>query len=120
MTDLKAPTTYGPSAILTPANLVTLVRLAVAPVAFAMMLTDSISSGSGIMDYPSQRASAPYGTMANYHPRSSSVILAAAQVSVRYFMGGVSILPWDFHQTKELSWPPGAARSAPMLRAPFG
>ena len=44
MTDLKAPTTYGPSAILTPANLVTLVRLAVAPVAFAMMLTDSDQS----------------------------------------------------------------------------
>lgn len=44
MTDLKAPTTYGPSALLTPANLVTLVRLAVAPVAFAMMLTDSDQS----------------------------------------------------------------------------
>lgn len=41
MTDLdSSSTTYGPSAILTPANIVTLVRLAAAPVAFSMMLTD--------------------------------------------------------------------------------
>lgn len=39
MTQLER-TTYGPSAILTPANLVTLARLAVAPIAFAMMLAD--------------------------------------------------------------------------------
>jgi CDP-diacylglycerol--glycerol-3-phosphate 3-phosphatidyltransferase len=44
VTDLRPTPTYGPSAILTPANIVTLVRLAVAPIAFSMMLTDSDQS----------------------------------------------------------------------------
>jgi len=44
MTDLKPAPTYGPSALLTPANIVTLIRLAVAPVAFAMMMADSNQS----------------------------------------------------------------------------
>jgi CDP-diacylglycerol--glycerol-3-phosphate 3-phosphatidyltransferase len=39
VTDLREKT-YGPSAILTPANVITFVRLALAPVAFAMMLAD--------------------------------------------------------------------------------
>lgn len=43
MTDRAEPT-YGPSAVLTPANVVTLIRLAFAPVAFAMMLSDDDQS----------------------------------------------------------------------------
>jgi CDP-diacylglycerol--glycerol-3-phosphate 3-phosphatidyltransferase len=44
VTDLKPTAIYGPSAILTPANIVTLIRLAVAPVAFAMMMADENQS----------------------------------------------------------------------------
>jgi CDP-diacylglycerol--glycerol-3-phosphate 3-phosphatidyltransferase len=33
-----APSSFGPSALLTPANLITIVRIALAPVAFAMIL----------------------------------------------------------------------------------
>lgn len=40
MTDVKPPTTFGPSAILTPANIVTVIRLAAAPLAFSLMHTD--------------------------------------------------------------------------------
>ena len=40
MTDQRAASSFGPSAILTPANAVTIARLAAAPVAFWMMLAD--------------------------------------------------------------------------------
>jgi len=45
---LTAPRTYGPGAILTPANAVTLARIAFAPVAFAMMLADDNQSSWAI------------------------------------------------------------------------
>ena len=41
---IPAQSSYGPSAILTPANAVTIVRLAVAPVAFWMMLHEPSQS----------------------------------------------------------------------------
>jgi CDP-diacylglycerol--glycerol-3-phosphate 3-phosphatidyltransferase len=38
-----AQSSFGPSALLTPANLITIVRIALAPVAFAMILDDESS-----------------------------------------------------------------------------
>lgn len=44
MTDLKPAAAFGPSAILTPANIVTLARLVAAPFAFALMIADDDQS----------------------------------------------------------------------------
>ncbi|HTO00661.1 MAG TPA: CDP-alcohol phosphatidyltransferase family protein [Microthrixaceae bacterium] len=43
MTDLASERTFGPSAILTPANAVTIARLLLAPLAFAMILGEESS-----------------------------------------------------------------------------
>lgn len=43
---------FGPSALLTPANLLTIVRILVAPIAFAMILSQSGGGHDGISSWP--------------------------------------------------------------------
>jgi len=102
VTDLKQPTTYGPSAILTPANIVTLIRLAVAPVAFAMMLTDDNQSSWPIVALWFLLSSSDMvdGNLARKHGATRSGAFLDPLADKVLTMGGIGVMciegrfPW--------------------------
>lgn len=102
MTDLKPAPTYGPSAILTPANVVTLIRLAVAPVAFAMMIADPDQSSWAIVAlwFVLSTSDMVDGNLARKHGTTRSGAFLDPLADKVLTMGGIAVMclegrfPW--------------------------
>ena len=97
MTDIEQTTTYGPSALLTPANIVTLVRLAVAPVAFVMMHTDPDQSSWALVALWFVLSSSDMidGNLARRYGTTRSGAFLDPLADKVLTMGGIGVMCWE-------------------------
>jgi CDP-diacylglycerol--glycerol-3-phosphate 3-phosphatidyltransferase len=89
--------TYGPGAILTPANAVTLFRLALAPVAFVMMLRDPNQSSWALVAIWFVLSTSDFldGTLARRYGTTRSGAFLDPLADKVLAIGGVGIMCWE-------------------------
>jgi CDP-diacylglycerol--glycerol-3-phosphate 3-phosphatidyltransferase len=89
--------TYGPGAILTPANAVTLLRIAFAPVAFAMMLDDPDQSSWPLVAVWFMLSTSDLldGTLARRYGTTRSGAFLDPLADKILALGGVGIMCWE-------------------------
>lgn len=90
------PTTFGPGAILTPANAVTILRILVAPVAYAMMLADPNQSSWRIcaMWFVLSSSDLLDGTLARRYGSTRSGAFLDPLADKVLVLGGVGVMCW--------------------------
>lgn len=89
--------TYGPGAILTPANAVTLARLALAPFAFVMMLNDPDQSSWPLVAlwFALSTSDLLDGTLARRYGTTRSGAFLDPLADKVLVIGGVGIMCWE-------------------------
>jgi CDP-diacylglycerol--glycerol-3-phosphate 3-phosphatidyltransferase len=94
--DRLGGTVYGPGAILTPANAVTLARIAFAPVAFVMMLNDPDQSSWALVTVWFVLSSSDLldGTLARRYGTTRSGAFLDPLADKILALGGVGIMCW--------------------------
>ena len=87
---------FGPSALLTPANLVTIARLLVAPVAFLMMINNDNQSSWAICGLWFVLSSSDYvdGTLARKHGTTRSGAFLDPLADKVLTLGGIATMCW--------------------------
>jgi len=90
------PTTFGPGAILTPANAVTITRIVLAPVAFAMMLADPDQSTWRICAvwFALSTSDLLDGTLARRYGSTRSGAFLDPLADKVLVLGGVGVMCW--------------------------
>ena len=93
---VAVPRTFGPGAILTPANAVTIARIALAPVAFMMMLHDPDQSSWAIcgMWFVLSTSDLVDGTLARKYGSTRSGAFLDPLADKVLVLGGIGVMCW--------------------------